>query len=134
MKQRLSDKLDGISLNSGAYILSICISRKIKLSIGKLGTFELAAGKYSYTGSAMKNLRSRLERHLRKDKKLKWHIDYLLNSEFVEIVDIDIFESTEKMECIINKQYHERTNSTFPILKFGSSDCKFCPSHFQMIP
>ena len=43
-----------------------------------LSEFLLKKGIYIYTGSAKKNIDSRIKRHLSNSKKLHWHIDYLL--------------------------------------------------------
>ncbi len=63
------------------YQLTIHLKNKVTLTIGKLGTFEFPAGHYIYTGSAKKNIEARINRHLSQQKSLKWHIDYLLDSQ-----------------------------------------------------
>ncbi len=58
-----------------SYQLLIRIGRPIRLRIGALGVQEFPAGHYLYTGSARRNLEARIHRHLRREKKLRWHID-----------------------------------------------------------
>jgi len=60
----------------GAYILLLYLPRNsIIKTKGKV--FRLKKGYYAYVGSGMNSLEGRVLRHLRKDKKLHWHIDYL---------------------------------------------------------
>ena len=121
-------------LNSGAYQLFIKVKKSISISIGALGTHSIEKGIYVYTGSAMKNLDQRVARHERlnhtKDKsKLRWHIDYLLTNDYVEIIEIKKYRSIERQECELNLKLLKKKGNFTPIIKFGSSDCKVCNSH-----
>ncbi|MEM0322310.1 MAG: GIY-YIG nuclease family protein, partial [Thermoprotei archaeon] len=72
--------------DSGVYQLVIRLDRECAITIGRLGRFVFPAGYYVYTGSAKKGLEARVSRHLREDKKLKWHIDYFLkHARVVEV-------------------------------------------------
>lgn len=116
-------------INSGSYQILLKIKREIELEIGHLGSYKFQKGFYFYTGSARKNLKQRIERHIRKEKKLHWHIDYLLNSNDVKIIDIFLFYSTSREECDRNKEVLELQGSSLPCKNFGSSDCSKCFSH-----
>ena len=59
-------------MDSGCYQLRLNITRNISLIVGAMGVCNFKKGEYCYTGSAMKNLQSRIERHKRKDKKMHW--------------------------------------------------------------
>ena len=96
--------------------------KKMKIEIGKLGIIEFKRGYYAYVGSAMNSLEGRIKRHLKKEKKMKWHIDFLLQHAIIK--KIFYKESMEKEECSIAKKF----NGFDFIPKFGSSDCK-CKSH-----
>jgi len=64
----------------GTYALILHLSKKLeRIEIGKLGRFAFDAGFYVYVGSAFGpgGLKARLQRHLRTDKPLHWHIDLL---------------------------------------------------------
>ena len=61
----------------GSYALIIRLNRAKRLTVGRLGEFYFPAGHYIYLGSALNGLESRVRRHLRRDKKLHWHIDFL---------------------------------------------------------
>ena len=107
-----------------SYQLFINVTKEIDLKIGKLGRYLFPVGSYVYTGSAKKNINKRIERHLSK-KKLHWHIDYLLNNDAAQIIDI---KKSEMIECNLNK----KTNGTRIIKGFVSSDCNLCcGSHFK---
>ncbi|MGD2247676.1 MAG: GIY-YIG nuclease family protein [Candidatus Methanofastidiosia archaeon] len=101
---------------SFAYILVMNLPGNTGITIGKLGSINFKKGTYLYIGSAPSE--KRLERHLRTQKKMHWHIDYFL--EKAEITEIYI---TQKKECdvahAIDLPY---------ITGFGCSDCS-CPSH-----
>lgn len=91
--------------------------------MGKLGYGSFPKASYAYVGSAMNGLRTRLARHLRVEKKLHWHIDYLLQQ--AEVEEIILCQGEERVECSIAQALAGKFQS---IPGFGSSDCK-CPSH-----
>jgi sugar fermentation stimulation protein A len=107
----------------GTYILLIELPRGANMKVGALGTLEFPQGFYAYCGSALGGLGARINRHLRKEKKIRWHIDYLLKEGRVKRV---IYAPTdERLECQLAQKLREVFHS-FP--GFGSSDCH-CPSH-----
>ncbi|MFB6089230.1 MAG: DUF123 domain-containing protein, partial [Candidatus Aenigmatarchaeota archaeon] len=61
------------------------ISENIDVRIGALGKIHFQIGKYIYVGSAQNGIEQRVERHKSSDKKLFWHIDYLLDNGPVKI-------------------------------------------------
>ena len=108
-----------------SYQLFIIVTKEIELKVGKLGKCIFPIGSYVYTGSAKKNIDKRIERHLSKKKNLHWHIDYLLNSDAVQIINI---KKSRMTECSLNK----KTKGTIIINGFGSSDCDLdCKSHLK---
>ena len=109
----------------GTYCLIIYVSNDITIQIGKLGAFNFDKGFYVYVGSALNSLESRLKRHLSDDKKLFWHVDYLLASLNVELVEIVFAVDNGKWECAIAS---EVGLEGVDIKGFGCSDCK-CNSH-----
>lgn len=107
----------------GTYTLLLENTAPIKIQIGKLGKIEFEEGSYAYVGSALNSLEARIERHLSDEKKLHWHIDYLLKR--VQIKDVLYAEGKRKKECDIA----ESLAGSFTSIKgFGSSDCD-CESH-----
>lgn len=107
----------------GSYVLLVRLDIERSIPIGKLGYLPFPKAYYAYIGSAMNGFNARLARHLRAEKKLHWHIDYLLKKS--EIDEIITCRSVEKLECYLA----QALAGTFPsIPDFGSSDCK-CRSH-----
>ncbi|MEE9474859.1 MAG: GIY-YIG nuclease family protein, partial [Candidatus Hydrothermarchaeaceae archaeon] len=76
----------------GIYALIITLEEDKNICVGKLGPVDFKKGYYVYIGSALNSLEGRINRHRRKDKKLRWHVDYLLNEG--KIVEILCFETT----------------------------------------
>jgi Uri superfamily endonuclease len=107
----------------GSYILIIKLEQDKTIQIGKLGKIHFKKGFYVYVGSALNGLKQRINRHIRKNKKKHWHIDYFL--DFAEVVEILFKESETKIECNIAKTLEKKLVS---IPDFGCSDCR-CKSH-----
>ena len=120
-------------MDSGCYQLMIQISSAIELQIGSLGLVHFEAGKYVYTGSAMKNLAKRIARHESSEKKLRWHIDYLLAHDRVELIGVRRHFSTQREECLYNTKLINK-GASVPVRGFGSSDCRKCDAHLLRIP
>lgn len=110
----------------GIYVLIIRIDTSTNVKIGALGTISFKKGTYAYVGSAQNNLESRVKRHLSDDKKLFWHIDYLLANKAAKIVNVYYTIGDKTEECRIAGLMAKKTQS---ILGFGCSDCR-CNSHF----
>ncbi len=117
----------------GSYILVLFLSKKVEIEIGALGALSFFKGYYLYVGSAMGNfgsatLENRVKRHLTDsaNKKIHWHIDYLLNDEFFLITKLYIVPSLMRLECVIARDIMEVSDSF--IKNFGSTDCS-CKSH-----
>lgn len=107
----------------GTYVLLIRVPRETKVKIGSLGRIRFKKEAYAYVGSALKNMKSRIERHLKDEKNFHWHIDYFLTKADIE--EIIYGEKAEKKECEIAETLADK----FPSIKdFGSSDCE-CKSH-----
>lgn len=107
----------------GCYILIIELKDNITIQIGKIGNLLFKKGFYAYIGSALNGLEQRINRHLKAEKKIRWHIDYLLQHGI--IIKIFYKENNKKEECNIAKKFEEKLLS---ISGFGCSDCK-CHSH-----
>jgi Uri superfamily endonuclease len=107
----------------GTYLLVMELGKDTSIRVGKHGFVHFQKGWYAYVGSALNGLEQRIQRHLRKQKKIHWHIDYFL--PFTEIVDIFYMESIRRKECSIAHVF-ERNFTGIP--GFGCSDCS-CESH-----
>ena len=73
-------------MTPGIYHLIIYLPSDTSIEVGKLGRYYFQTGYYVYTGSAMRGLDQRIARHLRSEKRLHWHIDYLL--QHGQIIDV----------------------------------------------
>lgn len=116
-------------MKKGSYILVIENKKDCRVRVGSLGSIKFGKGLYAYVGSAMNGLEARIRRHLSKNKKTFWHIDYFLKNRNVKIKEVYYKVSDVKEECKIAKkvsQYGE------PLKCFGCSDCK-CKSHLFRI-
>jgi Uri superfamily endonuclease len=110
-----------------AYQLVIEVVQPARIAIGSLGVCAFAAGRYVYTGSAVRNLEARIARHLSCAKALHWHIDYLLNAPGVRVVDVRRFDEPE---CVVNQW----TAGEIIVPRFGASDCRAkCGSHLKRL-
>ncbi|MFO7710912.1 MAG: GIY-YIG nuclease family protein [Candidatus Woesearchaeota archaeon] len=105
------------------YCLLITIKRPIMEKIGSLGIVPFSKGTYLYVGSAKNGLDKRIKRHLSKDKKRYWHIDYLLANPSV-VLD-KVFYTEKREECAFARQVSKNAYLTNG---FGCSDCR-CKSH-----
>ncbi len=117
-------KLRKKEINKGSYCLIIKLDKNSEIKVGKLGTFIFDKGYYVYVGSAMNSLSARVERHLRKKKKMYWHVDYLLKK--AKVLDVVEIRSTKKLECFIAERIDKISDGV--VVGFGCSDCK-CESH-----
>ncbi len=122
------DILGGTVSDSGIYVLLLHVAADRRIRVGRLGVVPFRKGYYAYVGSGKRGLNKRIERHLRRDKRVRWHIDYLL--EFSEVVEVMAVETKKDLECKIAAELSKRFQ---PIKRFGSSDCK-CPSHLFYSP
>ena len=110
----------------GSYCLIIYVKKSSKIKIGKkLGQTDFKRGTYVYIGSALNSLESRLQRHLSDDKKMHWHVDYLLKNQNSKIAEIIYTENDKKIECELSQYISQKTDG---IKDFGCSDCD-CDSH-----
>ena len=113
----------------GIYVLVISISKDVNLNIGALGNVHFEKGLYSYVGSAQNNLEERVKRHLEKEKRVFWHIDYLLNDNTARILRVYYEPAKRIEECRISNKIGQ---TGIPVKGFGSSDCK-CTAHLFKI-
>ncbi|MGQ9506680.1 MAG: GIY-YIG nuclease family protein [Candidatus Bathycorpusculaceae bacterium] len=113
---------------NSVYVLVIEINKNINVNIGALGNVNFEKGVYAYVGSAKKGLNKRVERHLSKNKRKFWHIDYLLNDDSVKVLKVFTMQESFS-ECEVAKIINEKG---VPVQGFGSSDCR-CISHFFKI-
>ena len=115
------------------YCLLIEVKRETSIRVGSLGRIRFRPGLYVYVGSAMRGFDARVGRHIRTARKkrvnARWHIDYLLSNDDVELSAVYGLKTDRRMECEVAgivSRYGK------PVKRFGSSDCK-CISHLFRI-
>ncbi len=108
----------------GSYLLVIELHQSVSLSPGSLPHSRFARGFYVYVGSAMNNLQSRINRHLRRQKTQHWHIDYL--TPLASKIRAIPFRSARRLECALARKLESLSEHS--CRGFGSSDCR-CDSH-----
>lgn len=117
--------------DAGTYILVVRVPEAMPVCGGGLGVFDLQAGYYLYVGSALRGLRARLLRHLRAEKRLHWHIDYLL--AVAPVVEVWAHCGKERYECAWARTLAASGDLLPSAARFGSSDCD-CPTHLFYSP
>ena len=125
--------------SGGVYTLLLFLPKEVTVTIGSLGKQTFPRGYYAYTGSALGKratcLKHRIARHLRKEKRKFWHIDYLLADENVSLEAVVVAQTQEKMECNLNYFIKSINGAKVQVNRFGASDCKKnCRTHLMYFP
>ena len=77
-----------MNILKGIYVLIIQVSNDVAVHVGALGKLTFTKGLYAYVGSAQVNLEKRVGRHLGKEKRKFWHIDYLLGNNAAKVLGV----------------------------------------------
>ena len=78
------------------------------------------------------NLKARIERHLKMEKKRHWHIDYLLGTKATSVKALVYAETLLEAECKIAQIIEGFDGAEILARGFGSSDCRCgCGSHLH---
>jgi len=113
-----------LMVHGGTYIAVFDLPEWCRIEVGKLGRFWFRPGVYLYVGSAQRNLSARLERHARREKPLRWHIDYL--STKANMFGAMIVPGPRERECELAMELGQMYKLAVP--RFGASDCR-CRGH-----
>jgi Uri superfamily endonuclease len=119
----------------GTYALLVDVADALGLTVGMLGAIRLPSGRYAYVGSAHGpgGLNGRLARHMRRDRRRHWHIDYLTDAAVVSYVYF--LARIERLECLWSQRLLGLNGATAPAPGFGSSDCRTgCLAHLIRLP
>lgn len=111
----------------GAYLLLACLPAELHVPQKRFAGQCLPAGWYGYAGSANGpgGLRARVGRHLKRDKPLRWHIDWLT----VRAPSLQALCFPRGRECDLVQALLAAERFKVSIAGFGSSDCRVCPTH-----
>lgn len=110
----------------GTYVLLIELTQPQTVTVGRRGPVSLPAGLLGYVGSAHGpgGLAARLRRHARPDKRLHWHVDFLLT---VATLNGALYRTDPvRLECRWATAIQPQALA--PIPNFGASDCH-CDTH-----
>ncbi|MFW9799114.1 MAG: DUF123 domain-containing protein, partial [Candidatus Thorarchaeota archaeon] len=117
----------------GVYCLIFRIHQETIVPFGSRGDVGFVPGDWVYVGSAMgtssTRLENRISRHFSTEKKLHWHVDFLIEKVGLP-VGVVWAEAEREMECMVAEKL--RLDEDFEIgpRGFGSSDCSgHCGSH-----
>lgn len=114
----------------GVYCLIIQVEKTTGITVGALGPLRFEGGRYVYVGSAQAGIENRLQRHFRREKIIRWHIDHLLAVPGV-VMETALCKSADKeAECQMAETLKKRAR---PVNGFGASDC-LCISHLFALP
>lgn len=110
--------------DSGSYMVMIHLPHDVTATVGSLGQVRLSPGYYLYVGTAKRALTKRVERHIRKNTSLRWHIDYLKG--YADRCMAIAVRSSGPLEHELAEAVGRIADGYVP--SFGSSDCG-CASH-----
>ena len=106
--------------------------KPFNVKIGKVGQAQIRNALYLYTGSALgrggASLEKRVSRHYRKDKRTRWHVDYLTVRAEITIKNVVCLESPRRFECKISQLIISELDAKPILLHAGSTDCN-CDGH-----
>lgn len=120
----------------GSYTLVMACEKPFKIKIGKAGQAQIERSLYLYTGSALgrggTSLERRVSRHYRKNKQIKWHIDYLTARPEITIKMAICLHSKKRFECQINQLIISKLYAKPVLLHAGATDCR-CAAHLLFL-
>jgi len=110
--------------------------KPFKVKIGRAGQAQIQKGLCLYTGSALgrgaSSLEKRVSRHYRKNKRIKWHVDFLTVRPEIVVKMAVCLESPERFECQISQLITSKLHAKPVILHAGATDCS-CDGHLLFL-
>ena len=128
--------LDVVTTDEGLYLVLLEAAAPVEVTVGKLGTFDFPAGRYVYVGSARRGLRARAGRHLRREKPLRWHIDYLTTHPGVRAIGAALVAAPPRRltECRLGQGVRRALGARPVVPRFGAGDCRSgCAAHLWWV-
>jgi len=118
------------TINSGIYVLEIFAKKNFSVRIKRFADRIFSAGYYYYVGSAQKNLKQRLTRHLKKNKIIHWHIDHITSINTNSVKSIFLSTGSKKnLECELANYFEKKLKIDSSINRFGNSDSNCSSTH-----
>lgn len=114
----------------GTYLLIFRLKENLLIRTKSGREFNLPKGVYIYVGSAFGSggIKARVGRHLKRNKKLHWHIDYITTSQGFEPIGVIPFYG-KRWECKLARFLGKFLKT---IEGFGSTDCS-CRGHLFLL-
>lgn len=130
---RAGAALGRIEKQSGTYVLVMEAEGAGSYRVGRLGRLAVQHGVYLYVGSALGSggVKARAARHLRREKKRHWHIDFLL--PHLRLQAFLVAYSRRRLEHAWASALSRLPEAEIPMPGFGASDCR-CASHLLFFP
>ena len=129
------ERLDANHLSSeaGTYCLWLRLDAPLPLVVGRQGERTLPPGLVAYVGSALGpgGLRARVGRHLRAEKRLRWHIDWLTAQ--APVCAVWLRTGRLRLECEWSAALRRLPGAAIAWPGFGASDCA-CAAHLIAVP
>lgn len=116
-----------VTSRPGVYALILELRGELSVRAGRVRGL-LPPGVYVYIGSARGpgGVKARVLRHMKREKKIKWHVDQLTAAARIAGV---VFAETNSRECVLTPHL-EKLGFEHLLPGFGSSDCTSgCRSH-----
>lgn len=112
----------------GTYALILRSGKAQIVDVGRIGQVSLQVGFYAYIGSAHGSggLSARVSRHLSRNKKTHWHIDYLTAK--LPVIAVWYISSPKRHEHEWAAFIAGMPGSEIAAKRLGSSDCG-CITH-----
>lgn len=112
------------------YVVATWVPRRTEIRVGSLGPVAFARGWYAYVGSARRGRDARVARHLRAEKPVRWHVDYL-SSRFPGHVAWLV--DSALTECELAGALARLPGASRRPPRFGAGDCR-CAGHLIVLP
>jgi len=114
--------------------LVLRLAKPFRRVVGSLGLVKLAPGVYVYVGSARGpgGLYARIKRHASKEKRLRWHIDYITTFEGARIISAVFAGTEDDVETVLSEEL-ARLGMVPTVEGFGCSD-KPSKTHLLLCP
>jgi Uri superfamily endonuclease len=112
------------------YVVITYVPRRTEVTVGARGCQTFERGWFAYVGSALVARDARVARHLRANKRLRWHADYLLAiypGRRAWLLD------TSLSECALVDVLAGQTGAQRAVAGFGAGDCH-CAGHLLRLP
>lgn len=128
--RRIAKRTEAMT-DSGLYVLWIYLPAERRIRVGALGEFTFQPGMYAYVGSAQRSRTARVRRHLRREKAMRWHIDYFRPCG--EVISISYVDGGREAECRLVEALLNGAKGRRAVPRFGDGDCG-CGGHLLHFP